>query len=155
MKTKRFFIFGLPAVLLALGLVLAGCGDDDDDSSSPPDESAGLSAFAGVYTDGFFTTEAGNGTTLTVTADALAVDDPSTTTISPVTTSVGGTASGNASWVYLNAGGKKIGIAYVAGSVKVIMLGVAKVTSFSNYNDPVPAIEGIEDGTIIGSAEIR
>jgi hypothetical protein len=36
MKTKRFFIVGLPAVLRALGLVvaaslmLAGCGDDDD-----------------------------------------------------------------------------------------------------------------------------
>jgi hypothetical protein len=27
MKTKRFFLFGLPAVLLALGLVLAGCDD--------------------------------------------------------------------------------------------------------------------------------
>jgi hypothetical protein len=31
MKTKRFFLFGLLAVLLALGLVLAGCGDDEDD----------------------------------------------------------------------------------------------------------------------------
>jgi hypothetical protein len=37
MKTKRFFLFGLPAVLLAvsasltLGLVLTGCGGDDGD----------------------------------------------------------------------------------------------------------------------------
>jgi hypothetical protein len=29
MKTKRFFTLGLLVVLLALGLVLAGCGDDD------------------------------------------------------------------------------------------------------------------------------
>jgi hypothetical protein len=26
MKTKRFFVFGLPVVLPALGLVPAGCG---------------------------------------------------------------------------------------------------------------------------------
>jgi hypothetical protein len=31
MKTKRFFIFGLPAVLLALGLVLAGCGEEESE----------------------------------------------------------------------------------------------------------------------------
>jgi hypothetical protein len=30
MKTKRFFLFGLPVLLLALGLALAGCGGDDD-----------------------------------------------------------------------------------------------------------------------------
>jgi hypothetical protein len=30
MKTKRFFLFGLLAVLLALALVLAGCGGDDE-----------------------------------------------------------------------------------------------------------------------------
>jgi hypothetical protein len=30
MKTKRVFIFGLPAVLLALSLVLTGCGGDDE-----------------------------------------------------------------------------------------------------------------------------
>jgi hypothetical protein len=29
MKTKRFFLFGLLAVLLALGLVLAGCGEEE------------------------------------------------------------------------------------------------------------------------------
>jgi hypothetical protein len=34
MKTKRFFLFGLPVVLLALGLVLAGCGGDDDGGDS-------------------------------------------------------------------------------------------------------------------------
>ncbi|MDR1231211.1 MAG: hypothetical protein LBK61_07405 [Spirochaetaceae bacterium] len=33
MKTKRFFLFGLLAVLLALGLVLVGCGDDDEEES--------------------------------------------------------------------------------------------------------------------------
>jgi hypothetical protein len=39
MKTKRFFLFGLPAVLLALGLVLAtsltlvGCGEEDESST--------------------------------------------------------------------------------------------------------------------------
>jgi hypothetical protein len=38
MRTKRFFIFGLPAVLLALGLVLAGC---DTGSSSGGDEGGG------------------------------------------------------------------------------------------------------------------
>jgi hypothetical protein len=31
MKTKRFFLFGLLAVLLALSLVLTGCGGDDED----------------------------------------------------------------------------------------------------------------------------
>jgi hypothetical protein len=31
MKTKRFFLFGLPVLLLAWGLVLVGCGSDDDD----------------------------------------------------------------------------------------------------------------------------
>jgi hypothetical protein len=40
MKTKRFFLFGLPVVLLALGLVvsasltLAGCSTDSDDSGT-------------------------------------------------------------------------------------------------------------------------
>jgi hypothetical protein len=40
MKTKRFFIFGLPVVLLALGLIvsasltLAGCSTDSDDSGT-------------------------------------------------------------------------------------------------------------------------
>jgi hypothetical protein len=40
MKTKRFFLFGLPAVLLALGLVaaaslaLAGCGEEEDDDDA-------------------------------------------------------------------------------------------------------------------------
>jgi endo-1,4-beta-xylanase len=40
MKTKRFFVFGLPAVLLALGLVLVGCPTDGDDGggndTTPP-----------------------------------------------------------------------------------------------------------------------
>jgi hypothetical protein len=31
MKTKRFFLFGLLAVLLATSLVLTGCGEDDGD----------------------------------------------------------------------------------------------------------------------------
>jgi hypothetical protein len=35
MKTKRFFIFGLPVVLLALGLVLAGCGEEDGENTDP------------------------------------------------------------------------------------------------------------------------
>jgi Zn/Cd-binding protein ZinT len=34
MKTKRFFIFGLPVLLLALSLVLTGCSDNNDNGDS-------------------------------------------------------------------------------------------------------------------------
>jgi hypothetical protein len=37
MKIKRFFLFGLPVLLLALGLVLAGCGGDDDEDGGGGD----------------------------------------------------------------------------------------------------------------------
>ncbi|MDR1215083.1 MAG: hypothetical protein LBK25_00195 [Treponema sp.] len=33
MKTKNFFLFGLPAALLALSLVLVGCDEGDDDNT--------------------------------------------------------------------------------------------------------------------------
>jgi predicted small secreted protein len=33
MNTKRFFLFGLPVVLLALGLVLAGCDTEGGDGA--------------------------------------------------------------------------------------------------------------------------
>jgi hypothetical protein len=36
MKTKRFFSFGLLAVLLALGLVLIGCDTDSGDENTDP-----------------------------------------------------------------------------------------------------------------------
>jgi hypothetical protein len=36
MKTKRFLLFGLPVVLLVLGIVLAGCDDDSDEPYDGP-----------------------------------------------------------------------------------------------------------------------
>jgi hypothetical protein len=30
MKANRFFVFGLPVILLALGLVFVSCGDEDE-----------------------------------------------------------------------------------------------------------------------------
>jgi hypothetical protein len=45
MKTKRFFLFGLPAVLLALGLVLAGCDNGSTDSGG----GSGLTAMSGEH----------------------------------------------------------------------------------------------------------
>jgi hypothetical protein len=141
MKTKRFFLFGLPAVLLALGLVLAGCddGSDDDSDSGGP---ASLSDFAGTYTGGFTTpTE----TTLTVTENSLAAGS---VTISSVTTSEGGTGSSGVTWVYLNAGGNKIGIACdMGGGVKTVYLGTAIVAAVSGLS-PTPS--GISNGAIIG-----
>jgi hypothetical protein len=41
MKTKRFFVFGLPVALLALGLVLAGCDNPSGGSRSREDLSGG------------------------------------------------------------------------------------------------------------------
>jgi hypothetical protein len=50
MKTKRFFLFGLPAVLLALGLVLAGCPTDSDDDGGGGDN--GILTFDRLPVDG-------------------------------------------------------------------------------------------------------
>jgi hypothetical protein len=60
MKTKRFFLFGLPAVLLALGLVLAGCdtgsSSDDDDPPPPGDDGVAKSVtITGINADGLIT----------------------------------------------------------------------------------------------------
>ncbi|MDR1231212.1 MAG: hypothetical protein LBK61_07410 [Spirochaetaceae bacterium] len=148
MKTNRFFLFGLLAVLLALGLVLAGCGGDDDDDSNGGGGPATLSDYAGDY-PGAFNQES---YTLTVTANSLAINDPATTTISSVTTSEGGTYGTPVpySWVYLNADGKKIGIAVEGTNRKNIYLGQTAVNSFTQYNDTTPATTGIQEGTITG-----
>jgi hypothetical protein len=49
MKTKRFLVFGLSAVLLALGLVLAGCDDgSDDDGDSGVSKSVTITNISGI-----------------------------------------------------------------------------------------------------------
>jgi hypothetical protein len=145
MKTKRFFLFGLLAVLLATSLVLTGCGEDDGDGDGGGG-TATLSDYAGTYT-GTFSPSA---TVLTVTANSLSINDSTTTTISSVTTSAGGTFGKGYSWVYLNADGAKIGIATEAGSVNAIYLGTTSTASFADYNNPTPELSDITDGAITG-----
>jgi hypothetical protein len=154
MKTKRFFLFGLPAVLLAvsasltLGLVLAGCGDDDEEDGDGGGGGATLPDYAGTYTGTF--NQSKSPLVLTVTADSLSINDSATTTISSVTTSAGGSTD-YFSWVYLNAGGAKIGIAVEGTVVNMIYLGTASVAGFIPHNDPIPEPSDITDGAITGS----
>jgi hypothetical protein len=66
MKTKRFFLFGLSAVLLALGLVLAGCDDGSDDDSSGT--GGGGNPFEGTWNGTATLDETSASATVTVTA---------------------------------------------------------------------------------------
>ncbi|MDR1230191.1 MAG: hypothetical protein LBK61_02195 [Spirochaetaceae bacterium] len=122
MKTKRFFLFGLPTVLLALGLVLAGCdtGGGGDSSSGNP-VPVTLATFVGTYTGTFNS----NGTMLMVTASSLTINGTVPPTIYGVTISEGG-SNAIVSWYYLiDADNKKIGIATIhnAEGTKSIYLG--------------------------------
>jgi hypothetical protein len=62
MKTKRFFLFGLPAVLLALGLVLAGCDNGSTDSGGATATISGIPKIGETLTVTFsgFTPSAGD-----------------------------------------------------------------------------------------------
>jgi hypothetical protein len=77
MKTKRFFVFGLSAVLLALGLVLAGCptGGGDNGPGSEVFIVAGSFTKTGDAGNGVvkFTLESNDAFSGTVTADSYTV----------------------------------------------------------------------------------
>jgi hypothetical protein len=75
MKTKRFFLFGLPVVLLALGLVvsasltLAGCSTDSDDGNGGTNgNGGGDNPFVGVWNGTATLGENSANATVTVTA---------------------------------------------------------------------------------------
>jgi hypothetical protein len=78
MKMKRFFVFGLPTVLLALGLVLAGC---DNGSTSNGGATATISGTPKI------------GETLTATFSGFSVDDIYWKSASSLTGESGGNIS--------------------------------------------------------------
>jgi hypothetical protein len=67
MKTKRFFLFGLLAVLLATGLVLTGCGGDDGDGDGDGDGGGGDDSKGVDATISLAATNNANEFTLTLT----------------------------------------------------------------------------------------
>jgi hypothetical protein len=146
MKKGNLIIMGTLAMALAFGLVLAGCEDDSDEGGGGP-TTPSLSDFKGTYSGSFTPTAS----SLTVTEDSLKVG---TTEITGVTTSTGGSVTGGDSWVYLNAGGKKIGIALSASSVKQVYLGESAVnTAKSSLSAIGVNPSGIENGTITGTGQ--
>jgi hypothetical protein len=160
---KQGLVLAMLAMALTFGLVFAGCGEADDGDDGSGDKPLTLSDFVGtygngpVYDNGLFTVkDVSGGYDLTVTANSLIAKstDGATTagTISGVTTEGGGDIPGNrGKWLYLVAGGKRIGVAYKAnGGTLFIYLGKTATTTFEYVNDSLVSTEGVEDGAITG-----
>jgi hypothetical protein len=144
MANKKLWL-GMLVTVLAFGLVMTGCEQDDEDDGGGSGPLA-LSAFEGTYNGSFTPT----GTSLTVGNDSLKAGG---TTISSVTTSVGGSITGGGSWVYLEAGGKKIGIATLQTGLKAIYLGKSVISNAQTSFEPLGITaksDDITDGSITG-----
>jgi hypothetical protein len=88
MKTKRFFLFGLPAVLLALGLVLAGCDDGSGSGSGGGGSGNFDSALVATWHATQDDADSGANVVFEFSADGALTGDAVTSTIN-VTTSGG------------------------------------------------------------------
>jgi hypothetical protein len=132
MKKSTLFLTGMAALLLSFGLILTGCSTDADDPNNPDNggSTLQLSHFDGEYyfveRDDHDNISRENPLTVNGTNGTLTVGEK---IISDVTTAAGdhfGDMGGRYNtWVYLVAGGNKIGLAVSASDgSKDIRLGI-------------------------------
>jgi hypothetical protein len=156
MKKNRVFMMETLAVMLAFGLVLAGCKTDADDDNGGPGGIT-LEGLAGEYSfrDNYYTKHT---LSVTVTGSTLTLT-LNETTIPGVTIATGGSAKTNfgspGTWVYLvNSKSEKIGVAffvpYSNTTDKNIYLGKAAAAEFEYICDAKPEV--IKDDIITCSA---